>query len=215
MPTVPEDVARICGIPEGHANDLTTALAIVYEVDDRVGAAVDTILQRLFYTVTSQALRAATMLPPAAMPTPATATNPPPTYASKAATQTTPLQQQINQRHGNTNPIPATATKPPPREEGAATFTLRRPRVASSHRSAPATSACAPTSSGAIGQTHRRACGSEEETPDHVLLSCTATPPRPPGWPQTQADLNRCLQAGKTARPLLRWLVQSDRLSGV
>ena len=41
---VPEDVARINGIPDGHVNALAAALSIVYEVDDRVGVVVDTIL---------------------------------------------------------------------------------------------------------------------------------------------------------------------------
>ncbi|CAK7237878.1 hypothetical protein SBRCBS47491_010187 [Sporothrix bragantina] len=41
---VPKDVARICGIPNGYADDLTTALSIVYEADESVGAAVNTIL---------------------------------------------------------------------------------------------------------------------------------------------------------------------------
>ena len=41
---VPEDVARISGIPDGYVNALAAALSIVYEVDDRVGAVVDTIL---------------------------------------------------------------------------------------------------------------------------------------------------------------------------
>ncbi|CAK7218366.1 hypothetical protein SBRCBS47491_003485 [Sporothrix bragantina] len=92
---VPRDVARICGILDSHADALTTALSIVYvyEADDRIGAAVDTILQRLFYTVTSQALCTATAPPPAPAAAPATATNPPPTYASKLATQTIPLPQ--------------------------------------------------------------------------------------------------------------------------
>jgi len=113
---VPEDVARICGIRDSHADALTTALSIVYEADDRVGAVVDTILQKLFYTVTSYALRAATTPPPATADTPAlaTATGPLPTYASKLTTQTTPLRQQTNDRHGNAN---TPATRPPPREE--------------------------------------------------------------------------------------------------
>ncbi|CAK7200695.1 hypothetical protein SEUCBS139899_003393 [Sporothrix eucalyptigena] len=38
----------------------------------------------------------------------------------------------------------------------------------------------------------------EEETPAHVLLSCTTTPPRPPGWPQAPEELNRRLKAGLT-----------------
>ena len=56
---VPEDVAKLCGIPDGHADALATAMAIVYNADDRVGAAVDTIMQRLFYAATSLALSAA------------------------------------------------------------------------------------------------------------------------------------------------------------
>ena len=51
--SVPEDVAKIYGIPDNYADALTTALSIVYEVDDRVSVTVDTILQKLFYTVTS------------------------------------------------------------------------------------------------------------------------------------------------------------------
>ena len=41
---VPEDVARISGILDGYADALAAALSIVYEVDDRVGVVVDTIL---------------------------------------------------------------------------------------------------------------------------------------------------------------------------
>ena len=41
---VPEDVARICGFLDSHADTLATALSMLYEADDRVGAAVDTIL---------------------------------------------------------------------------------------------------------------------------------------------------------------------------
>jgi len=55
-------------------------------------------------------------------------------------------------------------------------------------------------------------CDAEDETPDHVLLSCTAAPRRPADWPQTLTDLDRRLQAGPTARPLLRWLIRSGRL---
>ncbi|KAL1905616.1 hypothetical protein Sste5344_008702 [Sporothrix stenoceras] len=88
---VPEDVAKICGIPNGHADALTTALSIVYKADDRVGAAVDTILQRLFYTVISQVRHAATIPPPATTAAPAMAANPPPTYASRVTSQTTPM----------------------------------------------------------------------------------------------------------------------------
>jgi hypothetical protein len=118
---VPEDVAKICGIASGHADALATALAIVYEADPLTGSAVDTVLQKLFYTVTSQALRAATTPPPATMAAPATATRPPPTYASKLAPQTTPLSpqttplsQQTNSSYSNAR---TTATKPPPYEE--------------------------------------------------------------------------------------------------
>jgi hypothetical protein len=56
-------------------------------------------------------------------------------------------------------------------------------------------------------------CGAEEETPAHVLLSCTAAPTRPSGWPRTPADLDSRLQTGLTARPLLRWLIRSGRLT--
>ncbi|KJR80391.1 uncharacterized protein SPSK_05228 [Sporothrix schenckii 1099-18] len=55
-------------------------------------------------------------------------------------------------------------------------------------------------------------CGTADETPAHVLLSCTATPQKPPDWPQTLTDLDRRLQTGLTARPLLRWLIRSGRL---
>jgi hypothetical protein len=41
---VPGDVVRICGILDGYADALTTALSIVYNADDRVGAAIDIIL---------------------------------------------------------------------------------------------------------------------------------------------------------------------------
>ena len=41
---VPEDVVKINGILNGYANALAAALFIVYEVDDRVGVIVDTIL---------------------------------------------------------------------------------------------------------------------------------------------------------------------------
>ncbi|CAK7238084.1 hypothetical protein SBRCBS47491_010261, partial [Sporothrix bragantina] len=114
---VPRDVARICGIPAGHADTITTALSIVHEADGRLGAEFDAILQRLYYTITSQALHAAAAPAPTTVPT--TAANPPATYASTLAAQTTPLPQQTNQRHGNTSPTTATqpATKPPPREE--------------------------------------------------------------------------------------------------
>ncbi|ERS94907.1 hypothetical protein HMPREF1624_08618, partial [Sporothrix schenckii ATCC 58251] len=107
---VPEDVAKICGIPNGHADALTTALSIVYKTDDRVGTAVDTILQRLFYTVISQAHHAAAATPPpVTTAVPATTTNPPPTYASRVTSQTTPMSQQTNNSHSNTH---TTATKP-------------------------------------------------------------------------------------------------------
>ena len=56
-------------------------------------------------------------------------------------------------------------------------------------------------------------CGAEEETPAHVLLSCITAPPRPADWPQTLADLDRLLQTGLTARPLLRWLIRSGKLA--
>ena len=41
---IPEDVVRINGIPDGYINALAAALSIVYEVDDRVGVIVNTIL---------------------------------------------------------------------------------------------------------------------------------------------------------------------------
>ena len=41
---IPEDVVRINGILDGYADALAAALSIVYEVDDRVGVIVDTIL---------------------------------------------------------------------------------------------------------------------------------------------------------------------------
>ncbi|CAK7235990.1 high-affinity iron permease [Sporothrix bragantina] len=36
-------------------------------------------------------------------------------------------------------------------------------------------------------------CGAEDETPAHVLLSCTTAPRRPADWPQTLTDLDRRL----------------------
>ncbi|CAK7237903.1 hypothetical protein SBRCBS47491_010199 [Sporothrix bragantina] len=41
---IPRDVARICGIPAGHADTLTAALSIVYEADGRLGAEFNAIL---------------------------------------------------------------------------------------------------------------------------------------------------------------------------
>ena len=41
---VPEDVVRINGILYSYADALAAALSIVYEVDDRVGVIVNTIL---------------------------------------------------------------------------------------------------------------------------------------------------------------------------
>ena len=41
---VPEDVVKINGILNGYADAFAAALFIVYEVDDRVGVVVDTIL---------------------------------------------------------------------------------------------------------------------------------------------------------------------------
>ena len=50
-PTIPpvttnvlKDVARIYGFLDSYADTLVTALFILYEVDDRVGVTVDTIL---------------------------------------------------------------------------------------------------------------------------------------------------------------------------
>ncbi|CAK7208075.1 hypothetical protein SEUCBS139899_010909, partial [Sporothrix eucalyptigena] len=39
--TVPEDVARICGIPEGHLNAFAAALSDTYEWNSRAGATID------------------------------------------------------------------------------------------------------------------------------------------------------------------------------
>ncbi|CAK7275620.1 hypothetical protein SEPCBS57363_006804 [Sporothrix epigloea] len=112
---VPEDVAKICGIPDGHADALATAMAIVYNADERVGAAVDTILQRLFYTVASQALSAAVASHPPSAPTSAATTTTHSTYASCLATQTAPATQaapkQQKSRQSNST------AKPPAREE--------------------------------------------------------------------------------------------------
>lgn len=55
-------------------------------------------------------------------------------------------------------------------------------------------------------------CGAGDETAAHVILSCAEAPPRPAVWPRTLEDLHRRLQSGLTARPLLRWLIRSDRL---
>ncbi|KJR89448.1 uncharacterized protein SPSK_06673 [Sporothrix schenckii 1099-18] len=55
-------------------------------------------------------------------------------------------------------------------------------------------------------------CGADEETAAHVLLNCTNVPPRPPDWPCTTDELHRRLRSGLTARPLLRWLIRSERL---
>ncbi|KJR80636.1 uncharacterized protein SPSK_10973 [Sporothrix schenckii 1099-18] len=55
-------------------------------------------------------------------------------------------------------------------------------------------------------------CGGGEETAAHVLLDCTDVPPRPPDWPSTINELQQTLHTGRTARPLLRWLLRSERL---
>ncbi|CAK7238101.1 hypothetical protein SBRCBS47491_010262, partial [Sporothrix bragantina] len=120
---------KICGMQDRHARALTTALAIVYEADLDTGKAVDIILYRLFCTITSQALcavRAATPPPPPPPTTETTTTaettttttvaaSPRPTYASRVAHQTTPLQKQTNRSPSNASPAPV--TKPPPRDE--------------------------------------------------------------------------------------------------
>ena len=41
---VPEDVVKIYGFLDSYADTLATALSMLYEVDDRVSVAVDTIL---------------------------------------------------------------------------------------------------------------------------------------------------------------------------
>lgn len=116
--SIPADVADICGIPDSYAGAVASALAIVHAADPHSGAALDTILQKLFYTVTSQALRIATQPLPAPTPAPASRPpgndRPPPTYASKAAAQTTPLPQQTRAHPSNHG---TTATKPPPYDE--------------------------------------------------------------------------------------------------
>ncbi|CAK7567970.1 MAG: hypothetical protein SEPTF4163_005948 [Sporothrix epigloea] len=112
---VPEDVAKLCGIPNGHADALAAAMAIIYDTDDRVGAAVDTILQRLFYTVASQALSAATASHPRPAAPPAATTTTRPTYASCVATQTAPSTQAAP-KHTKSRQSNNT-TKPPAREE--------------------------------------------------------------------------------------------------
>lgn len=136
---IPADVVNICAIPGTYTDTFSAALSIVHEADPRTGTAFDAILQKLFYTITSQALCLAASPPPATTPSPATMpvqtnapTNntdscPPPSYASKAAAaapaQTTPWSKQTI-AHSNTEatrPPPhvldTTATKPPPRDE--------------------------------------------------------------------------------------------------
>ncbi|CAK7238002.1 hypothetical protein SEUCBS140593_010252, partial [Sporothrix eucalyptigena] len=44
--TVPEDIARICGIPEGHLNAFAAALSDTYEWNSRAGATIDMVLQK-------------------------------------------------------------------------------------------------------------------------------------------------------------------------
>ncbi|CAK7207316.1 hypothetical protein SEUCBS139899_010126, partial [Sporothrix eucalyptigena] len=113
--TVPEDIARICGIPEGHLNAFAAALSDTYEWNSRAGATIDMVLQKMYYTIASLALRATTI--PAPTATAAPAANAPATYAAALASQTTPLPQQTGAdktHHGNKN---TRATKPPSREE--------------------------------------------------------------------------------------------------
>ncbi|CAK7208891.1 hypothetical protein SCUCBS95973_000267 [Sporothrix curviconia] len=111
--SIPPDVAAICGIAEAHANTITAALSTIYRADPHAGATLDAVLQKLFYTVTSQALRLAS--PPPASPTARaqaanpTATGPPTTYAAAAAAQTTPLSQQTHTHPSNRG---TTTTKP-------------------------------------------------------------------------------------------------------
>ncbi|CAK7208074.1 hypothetical protein SEUCBS139899_010908, partial [Sporothrix eucalyptigena] len=78
--TVPEDVARICDIPEGHLNAFAAALSDTYERNNRAGATIDMVLQKIYYTVASLALRATTT--PAPTATAAPTTDAPATYAA-------------------------------------------------------------------------------------------------------------------------------------